>query len=52
MSKTIIKQNNKDIYKKVGSPVAKSLWGFKHQTFKDKTKYTRKRKYKDNYENT
>lgn len=46
MKKTTIEIKEAD-YNKVGDPNAKAMWGrCRSQTFKDKTKYTRKRKHK------
>lgn len=38
----------KHSYIKIGDPNAKAMWGrTRSQTFKDKTKYSRKNKYKE-----
>jgi hypothetical protein len=47
MKKQIVKVTEEH---KVSDPNAKAMWGrVKSQTFKDKTKYTRKTKYKETY---
>lgn len=42
------KKKQKNVYLTVSDPNAKAMWGrTRSQTFRDRTKYTRKQKYKN-----